>query len=496
MATMMDRLLSRSSPPPPAYSEQSYTGAEYAPGGSGGLSANRESLPPGLVRLAREAMRANGIVFACEAVKAALFSEARFKFQSMQDDHIFGDPSLRLLEHPWPGADSGELLGRMCQDGGMGSSFIRKVEPAGGADPLLVRVPPDRVTIISLEQRDVNGDTYRTVVGYAEDMGPGREAQVYTTDQMAHFSPNPDPAANWRGMSYLTPILSDVHADSRLTQYKTFHIDNGAMPGLVVKYSTKLGEATVDKLRKRFRARWGGPSNAGNILVLDEGADLAVAGSTLEQLQYDAISRAGERRVCAAAGPGLLVICGFEQGDYKTAIRELGDLWARPWWRMACASLEHLVPTSASIPDVRLWYDVSGIAALREGELNRAQAFLVNIQGIASAVAAGYKRDTAVAASAAGDVSLLEPDPNAPPAGVSGRQTETERLGPGGTPIPPTGGPQAGNATSGRPPQAGRPQQLPGAGTPNRPSAKPGRFGPMPALPAGARGANGNGKRG
>ena len=142
---------------------------------------------------------------------------------------------------------------------------------------------------------------------------------------------------------------------------------------------------------------------------------------------------------------------------------------------------------------MRLWYDVAGIAALREGELQRAQAFLVKAQGVASAVAAGYLRESAVAAADSGDLSLLKPDPGAPPSGISGRETATEKLGPNGQVQPPTGGP-AGGPVKGRPPQAGKPQQLPGVGKPNVPNAKPGAFGPMPALPGGARGGNGRRK--
>jgi hypothetical protein len=215
---------------------------------------------------------------------------------------------------------------------------------------------------------------------------------------------------------------------------------------------------------------------------LDEGADVAATGSTLEQLQYEAVTKAGERRIAAAAGPGLLVITGLERGDYKAAIRQLADLWARPHWRMACSALEHLVPTSGNIDAVRLWYDVDGIAALREGELERAQSFLVKTQGVASVVAAGFTRESAVAAADSGDLSLLQPDPNAPVPGISGRETATERV----NGQPPTGGPAGGLA--GRPPQSGRPEQLPGVGKPNLPNALP--LGPerMPALPNGARG--------
>ena len=56
-------------------------------------------------------------------------------------------------------------------------------------------------------------------------------------------------------------------------------------------------------------------------------------------------------------------------------MRRFADLWARPHWRMACASLQHLVK---NVPPqgVRLWFDTDGIVALREGELP-GEVFLV-----------------------------------------------------------------------------------------------------------------------
>jgi len=517
VARLYDRMLRRAAPL--GYSERDYTGAEYV-GGMGGALAGRESAAQGIVRRARQAHADNGIVFAVEAVKTALFAEARFTYQALTDGHEFGDTSLALLEHPWPNADSGELLTRMAQDATFGNSYMRKATPADGSGDVLVQMRQEQVTIVSQEMRDDMGRIWRQPVGYLEETGPGKDDQFFTVDEVGHFSPVPDPKARWRGMSWLTPILTEVHSDKALTQYKQFHLDNGAMPGLVVKYSMKLSDKTIGILRKRIRARYGGPENAGNVLVLDEGADMAVAGSSLQDLQFDAVSKAGERRVCAAAGPGLLVICGFEQGDPMAAVRQLADFWARPRWRMACAALEHLVGGPAASPQVpvRLWYDVAGIAALREGELTRAQAYLVSMQAVASSVQGGFTRDSAVAAAAGYDISLLKPDPNAPPPGVSGRATERVGQGgfdaqgnplpagpaaptgpsaaPGAVTQPPTGGPRGGSTSGGRrAPQAGRPQQLPGSVKPNLPAALPASFAPMPALPGGARGGNGRARR-
>jgi phage portal protein BeeE len=447
--------------------EYSASGA-YLVSTSDPYGRSREGVPGGIVRHARDAVTGNGIVFSCVAARAAVFSEARFQFQSTVDKHLFGLPSLSLLEYPWPNATAGELLARLDQDVcTAGNSYIRLVNPADGSDPLLIQMRPECVTIVSEERYDDAGRAYKMPVGYAEDLTPlgitDREPQVYSTDEVAHYSPFPDPMAWFRGMSWLTPVLREVGADIALTEYKTTHVARGAMPGLVLKYPQKLSQPVVDRLKARFAALYSGPENAGRTLVLDEGADVTVAGSTLEQLQYTAVQGAGETRICAAAMVPAEVI-GIEgaraaSGNYELAIRRFADLWARPHWRMACAVLQHLLPDVT--PPTRLWYDVSDIAALREGELARGQTVLVKAQAVASFVTAGYTRESAVAAADSGDLAQLKADPAAAAPGA------------------PTGT---------RAPQAGMPQDLPGVVAANKPDAFP--LGPqaMPSLPNGARG--------
>ena len=411
----------------------------------------------------------------------ALFSEARFQLQSTVDKHLFGNKGLALLEYPWPNADAGELLARLEQDvTTAGNSYMRKATPADGADDLLVQMRPDCVVIVSEEKRDSLGRIYKQPVGYLEDLKPlgitDREPQFYSTDEVCHYSPVPDPAALFRGMSWLSPVLREIGADAALTQYKTVHVQSGATPGLVIKYAQKLQRASIDAVREQTDAKYGGPGNAGRTLVLDQGADVTVAGSTMEQLQYTAVQQAGVERICAAAQVPLEVLglgggrAGL--GNYQSAVRRFADLWARPHWRMACAALQHLIvfvsPDGSSSPlrpPTRLWYDVADIAALREGELERSQATLVRAQAIGAFVTAGYTRESAVAAAESGDMSQLVPDPRATPPGVAGRETSTttEALGPGV-----------------RRPQAGVPQDLPGVVAKNLPNAKPGAFAPMP----------------
>lgn len=479
---LYDRLLGRADA---GYWEGMFSGAYPVPA-TDSSGRSKEGVAAGIVNTAREAYESNGIVFACIAARAALFSQAEFCWQSMVNQHTFGTTDLGLVQNPWPNATSAELLARMEQDvSTAGGPYIRRAVPADGTGAQLVQMRPDCVTIISEQATDSMGRVFKRPIGYAEDLKPlgdyDRPPQFFTTDEVAHFTPQPDPRASFRGMSWLTPILREVGADQAMTTYKTEHLRSGAQLGIVVKYAQKLQPATIDGLRERIQARYGGPQNAGKTLVLDQGADVVVAGATLQQLQYVAVQVAGETRIAAAAQVPAEII-GIEgpraaSGNYELAIRRFADLWARPSWAGACSVLQHLLtftnPVTGAVGPVmrptRLWYDVAGIAALREGELARAQAYLVKTQGLAASVTAGFTRESAVAAANSGDLSLLKADPAAAPPGA------------------PTGV---------RPPQATVPQDLPGAVKPNVPAAFPAGTQVMPALPNGARGNTSGGTRG
>jgi hypothetical protein len=80
-----------------------------------------------------------------------------------------------------------------------------------------------------------------------------------------------------------------------------------------------------------------------------------------------------------------------------------------------CACLSKLVAVPMG---TRLWFDTADIAALRQGEKERADTMLVLSQAAAELIAAGAEPETAAAAVAAGDVTLLkfkEPEPPPPP---------------------------------------------------------------------------------
>jgi phage portal protein BeeE len=444
-----------------------------------GADANREIAAQNLVTQAQQAYATNGVVFAIILVRQMLLSEATFKLRNKVTKELYGRPDLRILEEPWPNGTAGDLWARMEQDVSLaGNAFIAKVE-----DDTLLRLPPSEVTIVSRVETSLGGTRYRQVIGYDWDPDkvnarpgqPSRTAQFFTVDEVAHWSPYPDPAANFRGMSWLTPVLREVAADTGMTQYKTQYMDHGS-PVVAVKYPMKLRPDTIDSVVDRIMAKYGGLGNAFKPLVFDQGADPTL-GSTLNELNFAAVQAAGEARVCAAGGvdPMLLGLRGDRTpaASEQDVMHRFEVITARPLWRSGCAALQKLVP---NIPaqGVQLWFDTSDIAALQSAETERAQVAQVSAAALLTLVQAGFTRESAKLALTTGDPGVLKEDPRAPAPGTTGQGGAPETVNPPGgkTGVPP-GGPGVLTAPQTPATKIPMPSSIPTPAGAGRPVANP-----------------------
>lgn len=366
-----------------------------------------EPILPTFQGIAQSVYSSNAVVYGLAAARMMILSEAELKWQSLTDRHLFGTPALSLLEEPWPNGDTAELLGRMELDATIaGNSFTRSVDGVQ-----LERLRPDRVKIISELRYDLAGRPYRVVIGYLYDReGIGRDFEPYTVDEVAHYAPSPDPCAHFRGMSWLTPVMREIRADQGMTEFKVRYLEHNATPNMLVKYEKKIAPKTIGEMAGRLASVFGGPANAGKTLILDEGADATLIGNSLEQMEFADVQAAGENRIAVAAGvPGI--VAGLKEGleaatysNYEQAMRRYADGTMRPLWRKMVTSLRTLVEVPA---DARLWYDTSEVAALQEGEQQRAETFLVRAQTAETLLRAGYQAAGVPAAVSAGDLSLL-----------------------------------------------------------------------------------------
>lgn len=383
-------------------------------------SANHEDIDQSFDAYVTQAYKSNGIVFACILARLLPFSEVRFQFQQMRGGRpgdLFGTEALSLLERPWPNGTTGELLARMEQDASLSGNFYATVVGTG-ADRRIRRLRPDWVTIVSGLAGDADGDPFALngkLLGYIYDPSRrGDNAVLLTPEQVVHYSPIPDPHAQWRGMSWLTPVLREVSADSAATTHKQKFFENGATMNFVVKYDPSIAPAVFREYVRLFNEQHQGVANAYKTLHLGGGADPQVVGADLRQLDFKATQGAGETRIAAAAGVGALIArfsegmqgSSLNAGNYAQAKRQFADMTIRPLWRMAAGSLSKAefvnVPSGS-----RLWYDSRDVAFLHEDAKDAAEIQQIKATTIRNLVDGGFEPASVVAAVEAQDMTLL-----------------------------------------------------------------------------------------
>jgi hypothetical protein len=378
------------------------------------------------VGLASGAYASNGVVFACMLVRQLVFSSIRFRWQNLRDgkpSDTFGTQELAVLEEPWTGGTTQDLLSRMIQDADLAGNSYWTLQ--GGE---LVRLRPDWVEIVGARRylpstgRNRNRGTGQVgwiKKGYLYTEGgaaSNNDSVAFTVDEVAHFAPIPDPLAAFAGMSWLTPILREIQADHAMTRHQRKFFDNGATPNMVVKHDTGADMEKVKRFSEMMAEKHAGVENAYKTLHLYPGADATVVGTNLKDIDFKSVRGGGETRIAAAAGVPPVIV-GLSEGlaaatysNYGQARRRLADGTAHPLWQNVSGSLNRIVPRTDRTKSgaVRLWYDATDVPFLREDEKDAADIAAIKAQTIRQYIDAGYLPDSVVAAVNANDLRLLK----------------------------------------------------------------------------------------
>lgn len=365
------------------------------------------------------AYKSNGIIFAVSMARARPFSEISFKFrrrrQSGGGNDLFGLPELDILDTPWPGGTTQDLLMRAEQDITCGGTAFWVRESGRDGDRLrrlrpdwcefILTAPPDQAI-----QSDVVGIKY--TAGGPWGGGP---SELYPTRgrfaEAAFWAPIPDPDALYRGMSWLTPVIQEMQADKAASSHKLKFFENAATPNLSVSLKESVGpDKFVDFVRKMNEASVG-VENAYKTLYTGGGADVRVIGADMQQLDFRATQGAGETRIAAAGGVPPIVV-GLSEGlaaatysNYGQAKRAYGDLFLRSQWRSFCGAISPIIDVPA---DATLWYDAADVAFLREDSKDLADIQAVQASTINTLISAGYTPESVVSAVLAEDFSKLK----------------------------------------------------------------------------------------
>jgi len=398
----------------------SFGGTTYTgmPGQSGSQSERIEANFTGMVQ---GAYKRNGVIFACERARLGVFSDGRFQYQRMRNGRpgdMFGDQSLTLLETPWPNGTTGDLLTRMLQDADLAGNAFFCVRNGH-----LRRMRPDWVTIVMGSHDDPSilpDDLDAELLGYGYFPGgymSSREPIYLLADEVAHFAPTPDPLAHYRGMSWLTPVIREIEADSAASLHKLAFFANGATLQTIVSFKNDMKEETFERFKKKMDDAHKGAQNAYKTLYLGGGADATVVGADLRQLDFKATQGAGETRIAAAAGVHPVIVglseglagSSLNAGNFGQARRLFAEGTLNTLWRNVSASLATLVDAP---PGAQLVIDRRDIPFLREDAKDAVEIQSNMASTIVKLATGGFTRDSAISAVVAQDMTLLVEDPD------------------------------------------------------------------------------------
>lgn len=380
------------------------------------LGAKQEEIRGNFEGYSIQALKANPVIFSCMEARRSLFSEARFNFRRRPNGRPgqpFTTGALGPLQRPYQGGTTSDLLSRMIQDVDLAGNWFGALRPGGK----IKRLRPDWVTMVlgSFQDPDIGfGDVDCEVLGYIyEPGGKGGSGKTMTfmAGEVAHFMPIPDPTAEYRGMSWITPLIREIMGDQAMTTHKLQFFENGAVPGMVVNMGPKVSAESFDEWVDLFEERHTGSINAFKTLYLASGAEADVVGADLKSIEFQAVQGQGEIRIAGPAGvPPMLI--GLSEGlkaatlaNYEKARRHFSDATVRPLWRGTCGSLEPIieVPTGAE-----LWYDAADISYLQEDAKDAAEVQFKQSEALKRLVEAGYTPESAMVAVDSNDLSQLK----------------------------------------------------------------------------------------
>jgi hypothetical protein len=397
----------------------------------------QEVLDTSFVAYCQHLYKSNGVVFSAIDRRQQVFSQARFQWQRWKagrPQDMFGNSELSLLERPWKNGTTGEMLSRMEVDGSIsGNSYWTTCDNHGRLGRAarrddgrrMVRMRPDWVTIIIAAP---SGNPYALdayVAAYRfqprPDNGYGnagyattvQEPLILLPNEVCHYSPKPDPLARFIGMSWLTPIITDIFADDAAAVHKMSFFKNGASPRLAVTFDKEVPPKDLDLYKKKFDDMHAGVENAYGTLFMGGGADVRPLTVDLRALDYKMTTGAGETRMAVASGVPAVILgiseglggSSLNEGNFRAAKRLFVDGTIQDLWRKVAPSLEVLLTPP---PDgAELAIDGRDIPFLREDSDQQAAIRTQDAQTMVALVNGGWEAESIKLYMATSDVSRL-----------------------------------------------------------------------------------------
>jgi phage portal protein BeeE len=366
--------------------------------------------------LVRQLHDSHPVVSAAVVKRAALLSELSFQWRSVMpkdNGKLFGNAELGVLEKPNDWQTRSEFLRVVEYHASYaGNAFIHRT----GADLRLLN--PSWVSIVlgsNVDAQDPAVQHDADILGYLYQPGGSPQygpPEYFLAAEVAHWRPEPDPTAWWRGRSWVQSILSEWVTDKAATAQTHAYFEHAATPNLVFSLDAAVTQENAKIYADMIAAGHSGAANAYKNLVIGGGADVTVVGADLAKLDLKNVQGLTETRIAMRAHIPAVILqisegmqgSSLNSGNYSQTRRLWGDVWFTPTANDLCATLQTVLEVPAQS---ELSYDRTKVMFLQDDRKDEADILSANAIAIRQLLDAGFEADSAVEAVNTSDLTKL-----------------------------------------------------------------------------------------
>lgn len=293
----------------------------------------------------------------CVRLYADTVSNASYHFRKNgkelyreEDDHIPDGAQMvdkrldELMREPNPFMDYEELMSLLIIDLLLvGNAYWMKWRTTSDGKPIaLYRLAPPFVNIIPGPFGPLRYEY--TVPGQ-------RDPLKLEPEEVIHFR-LPNPHSPYYGLGIIQGGGRPLDLELALTEHQASYFEKGTNPSMIVQSERRVPRDVFQKLRAQMRSRYGGPRNAGDLMVLEAGLKATTITPNAADAGFEPLTKLSRDRIFAMfrISPRLVGLNDEASGSDK--VQDARREWDNGTMRPFMNSLQKKISRNLTAP---LW---------------------------------------------------------------------------------------------------------------------------------------------
>jgi HK97 family phage portal protein len=320
----------------------------------------------------REGYQANGWVYRAVTLIMQNAAQVPFVVFDKQNQIVWGHPITQLLARPNPHWTRQQLFETLVAWLELaGNAYLKKVIVSGRTAELWP-ITPDRIAPIPSADPELFIEGYYTI----QDGGKEIRDPNFTAENTVHIRLL-DPANPYKGISPLGAAARSIDLDNEQQDWNAATMQNRGVPEGVFTFKQQLTQPQHQSILDRIKERFSGKNNARQPMVIGGEAEYTRLSLSPLELDFLASRKFNREEIFAIFGVPTQLSGSQESSTYNNFAVAMRIFWEEtvlPLLDNIGDSLNHsLYDELGGNGELTIGYDLSGVSAMRDGEMERAK---------------------------------------------------------------------------------------------------------------------------